>query len=151
MAKYSKPRNNSWLHWSAETWAVLALRLFLSLLFITASLGKFSSEGILSFSNYYHSTIPNLIGSFDNTLLPRFLVAPYVYAIAYVEMILGILLLLGVKTKYALALIAATLVSLAFGRMCQGEHQGVASIAIYLLVNAAALYFVRHNKLELVR
>ncbi|MCH6255268.1 DoxX family membrane protein [Puniceicoccaceae bacterium K14] len=151
MAKSPNPRNNSWLYWSAETWAILALRLFLSLLFITACLGKFISDGSFAFSNYYESTIPHLIASFDGTILPRFLVAPYVYCLAYIQLLLGLALLLGIKTKYTLALFAAMFVSLAFGKMCQGDQQVVNNFGVYLLVNSAALYFVRHNKLELVR
>ena len=143
-------RSSSPLYWSAESWAIITLRLFLSLRFIVAGIGKFKGEEGFAFSNYYHGTVPWLMNTFDG-VLPRFLVAPYAYMIAYIEVVLGIALLLGVKTKYALALTALTYVSLAFGQMLLSEHGTVTNIGIHLIITAAALYFVRHNKLEALR
>jgi len=146
----SNTRSNSPLYWSAESWAIVTLRLFLSLRFIIAGFGKFKGEDGIAFSNYYNGTVPWLINTF-NGILPKFLVAPYAYTIAYVELILGIALLAGAKTKYALALTALTYVSLAFGQMLLGGNDKVTSIGIHLMITAAALYFVRHNKLEALR
>tara|TARA_B110000037_G_C17010010_1_gene460891 strand:- start:5 stop:460 length:456 start_codon:yes stop_codon:yes gene_type:complete len=151
MAKQVNTRNGSILNWSAETWAFMSLRLFLSLRFITAGLGKFSGEEGYSFSNYYEGTAKGLLAAFQSTFIPQILLVPYVYSIAYVQIILGVLLVLGVKTKYVLALFALTFVSLAFGKMCLSDHQTVTSIGIHLLITCAALYFVRHNKFELKR
>ncbi len=50
-----------------------------------------------------------------------------------------------------LALTALTWVSLAFGMMLLGNSSVVNGIGTHLLLTAAALYFVRHNKLELLR
>jgi len=61
------------------------------------------------------------------------------------------LLLLGIRTKHMLALTALTWVSLAFGMMLLGNSSVVNGIGTHLLLTAAALYFVRHNKLELLR
>jgi len=133
----SNTRSNSPLYWSAESWAIVTLRLFLSLRFIIAGFGKFKGEDGIAFSNYYNGTVPWLINTF-NGILPKFLVAPYAYTIAY-------------KTKYALALTALTYVSLAFGQMLLGGNDKVTSIGIHLMITAAALYFVRHNKLEALR
>lgn len=152
MPQKTAQRNGSPLYWSAETWAVLSLRLFLSLRFLTAGLGKFKGDDGYAFSNYYDSVAPGMINRFaENTNLPGFLVTPFAYSLGYVEIILGTLLLLGVKTKYVLALFALTFVSLAFGQMLLGDGSEVNELAVLLLVNAAALYFVRHNKLEALR
>lgn len=155
MTRKPTQHNGSPLYWSAESWAFISLRLFLSLLMLLAGLGKFkNAEGDYSFSAYYGGTVAWIVSSFEKTDLPGFLVSLYAYSIGYVEILLGLLLLVGVKTKWVLALIGLTLVSLAYGKMLLGTMESrvvVNQIAIYLLVNAAALYFVRHNKFESLR
>lgn len=110
-------------------------------------------ENGFAFSNFHNGTAKWIIGAFESTWLPGFLVAPYAHLIAYVQVIISVLLFLGVKTKYTLALFALTYVSLAFGQMLRGAEgrDTVQAIAIYLILNCAALYLVRHNKLELKR
>lgn len=151
MGKQNNSRNGSILYWSAETWAFLSLRLFLGLRFLLAGLSKFQSEQGYSFSHYYDIVTKGMLGGFASTNIPTFLLVPYIYSIAYVEIILGLLLLLGVKTKYVLALFGLTFVSLAFGKMCMGDNQTVTAIGVHIMITSAALYFVRHNKLELLR
>jgi len=152
MPRNSNQRNGSFLYWSAETWAFLSLRLFLALRFMTAGLGKFNGEDGYSFSNFYDGFAAGRIEVFSNsTNLPAFLFAPYLYAIAYIEILLGLALFLGVRTKHTLAIISLTYVSLAYGLMLLGNIDGVTNIGIHLLLTAAALYFVRHNKCELLR
>lgn len=152
MARKTVQRNGSPLYWSAETWALISLRLFLSLRFLLAALGKFSQEGSYSFSHYYNGFVPWITNEFaQKTNLPGFLVTPYAYLLGYVEFILGAALFLGIKTKYALALIALLLVSLAYGQMLLGEGGAISEIGIHLLITVAALYFVRHNKFEALR
>ncbi len=151
MPKNSNQRNGSLLYWSTETWAFLSLRLFLALRFITAGLGKFDNDGY-SFSNLYDGWVANQISTFGSkTNLPAFLYSPYLHSLAYVEIVLGFLLLAGVKTKYTLALISLTYVSLGYGLMLLGNPNPIGTIGIYILLSSAALYFVRHNKFELLR
>ncbi len=123
---------------------------------LIAGLGKFRSGlgGDYSFSTYYNGFATWIITTFEQSDIPGFLVSIYAYSIGYVEIILGLLLLAGVKTKWVLALIALTLVSLAFGQLILGTAEArvsISQISIYLLVTAAALYFVRHNKFESLR
>lgn len=152
MPKTSNQRNGSLIYWSAETWAFLSLRLFLSLRFMTAGLGKFNGDEGYSFSNLYNGFVAGRMEAFSSgTNLPAFLYAPYLYAIAYVEILLGVALFLGIRTKHTLAIISFTYVSLGYGLMLLGSTDGVANIGIHILLTAAALYFVRHNKCELLR
>ena len=153
MPRKNPQRNGSPLYWSAESWAIITLRLFLGLRILTAGLGKFKGgDKSYSFSNYYENVVPWLTSTFaEKTNLWGFLVTPYAYLIAYVEIVLGLLLLAGVKTKYALALTGLTIVSLAYGQMLLGDGAKVSEIGMLLMINAAALYFVRHNKLEALR
>ncbi len=152
MAKRFNQKNGSLLYWSAETWAFLSLRLFLSFRFLTAGLEKFrDGHGNQSFENYYHSWIPAIQDKLEPTLLPSLIYSPFLYLIAYWNLLLGISLLLGLKTKYALALSALTLVSVSLGMMLIGDPALVNHLGIHLLMTTAGLYFVRHNKLELLR
>ncbi len=155
MPRKNAQRSGSPLYWSAESWAFISLRLFLGLLMLTAGLGKFKTqEGAYSFNAYYNGVVTWIISTFEKTDIPGFLVSLYAYSIGYVEILLGLLLLVGVKTKWVLASISLTLVSLAYGQMVLGTQESgavVNQIAIYLLVTAAALYFVRHNKFESLR
>lgn len=151
MPKKTNQRNGSLLYWSAETWAFLSLRLFLALKFITAGLGKFNKGGY-SFSNLYDGFVASQSSAFESkTNLPALLYLPYLHSLAYIEIALGLLLLAGVKTKYTLALISLTYVSLGFGLMLLRNPDPVGTIGIYILLTSAALYFVRHNKFELLR
>jgi thiosulfate dehydrogenase [quinone] large subunit len=152
MPRTNAQRNGSPLYWSAESWAFISLRLFLGLRFLLAGLGKFKTEANdYSFDKYYDSFATWIISTFEKTDIPGFLVAIYAYSIGYVEIILGLLLLVGVKTKWVLALIALTYVSLAYGQMVLGNGSKVNEIGFYLIFTTAALYFVRHNKLESLR
>lgn len=149
MARKTTQRNGSPLYWSAETWAFISLRLFLGLRLLVAGWGKFVNEAGFSFSNYYDGFATFIINTYtEQTALPKFLVATFAYSLGYAEIILGAFLLVGVKTKYVLALIGLTFVTLSFGNMVLGDNQGIAYLGIHLLITAAALYFVRHNKLE---
>ena len=69
----------------------------------------------------------------------------------YGPFLLGAALLLGVRTKHTLAVTSLTLVCLAYGLMLLGNIDGVTNVGVHLLLTAAALYFVRHNKCELLR
>lgn len=156
MPRKNTQRSGSPLYWSAESWAFISFRLFLGLLMLVGGLGKFRSElgGDYSFASYYDGFANWIISTFAQSDIPGFLISLYAYSIGYIEIILGLLLLAGVKTKWVLALIALTLVSLAFGQMLLGTAQArvtVSQISLYLLVTAAALYFVRHNKFESLR
>lgn len=152
MNRKTAPHNASPLYWSAETWAFISLRLFLGLRFLIAGWNKFTSTEGFAFANYYDGFVSWIMNTFsEKTSLPNFIIAPFAYSIGYIEIVLGILLLAGVKTKYVLALIALTYVSLAYGNMLLSDNDQISSIGIHLLITAAALYFVRHNKLEALR
>jgi len=151
MPRKTAQRNGSPLYWSAESWAFVSLRLLLSLKFLLTGLGKFKTADGYSFDAYHNGVVAWITGEFEKTNLPGFLVSFYANSIAYVEIILALLLLVGVKTKWALALISLTYVSLAYGQMVLGNHDKVTEIGTYLLFTTAALYFVRHNKFEALR
>jgi thiosulfate dehydrogenase [quinone] large subunit len=140
------------LAWSGETWAFLFLRAFLGLRFLLAGLGKFQDGTGYSFSSYYDGFVSTVLNLFlEKTWLPKFLVSPYLHSIGYVEIVLGLALLAGIRTRVTLVLTAATYVSLAFGQMLMKENVTVGWIGIHLALTVGALVLVRHNRWELCK
>ncbi len=65
MSRNNTQRSGSPLYWSAESWAIITLRLFLALRFLTAGLGKFkNADNTYSFDSYYEKVVPWIISSF---------------------------------------------------------------------------------------
>ncbi len=137
--------------WDDRTFAFLILRLFLALRWLAAGFGKFQGDSGFSLTHWNTSGAGMVENFATNTFLPKFLLVPYVYPLPYIEALLGIGLLLGVKTRIVLILSGLMYVSLAFGQMLIAGHQTVANIAIHLALLIAALLLCQHNKLALVK
>ena len=116
----------------ATCMAPALLRWAVGLMFLVAGLSKLPKLG--GFVNGY------LVPAFEDTVLPGGLVAAYGYVLPFLELILGILLILGICRTLALLLTGLTLLSLAFGQQLLQEHGTVANIFLYILMVAAALY-----------
>lgn len=140
---------------SAETWSFWALRLFLGLRFLTAGIGKFISPQGWSFSYYIDRFVSAQISHFSmDTFLPKFLLWPYLHSLAYIEILLGACLLLGIKTKCSLIGIAFLSVSIAFGMMLLPPGQGgqtVNFMGIYVGLAIAGLLLHQHNRFEICK
>ncbi|MGB9603887.1 MAG: MauE/DoxX family redox-associated membrane protein, partial [Limisphaerales bacterium] len=103
---------------SKPDWAIPAatalLRWGLGVLFIFASLGKFYYQGKWSFENAKWFVTGYLLeDKLRESFLPKFLIAAYGYALPYVEIILGVLLLTGIarnKVLFAAGLLMLTLI-----------------------------------------
>ena len=87
-------------------------------------------------------------GFAESTPLPRFMVTPYARGAPFVELTIGILILVGYRTRWALLGAAAFLVSLDFGLMLQAEHDTVKSNTIILLALLWAAEWERWNILS---
>ena len=124
-------------------WAFLLLRLSLGLLFLIAGLGKFI--------NGYSGVVSGIVGGFEGTWLPIFMVKPYAYALPFVEVAIGALLVVGFLTRPVLVLTGFTLLSLAFGMMVQGNHGTVSNNLIYVAMTAAALGLSEFNRYSVDR
>jgi thiosulfate dehydrogenase (quinone) large subunit len=111
--------------------AFLVLRLFLGVLFTTAGLGKFRM-GIGTVAGH-------IVQGFEKTFLPKILLVPYAYCLPFVELIVGILLVLGLFTEGTLFVSAFLCLSLFYGMLLSGEHATAAYNAIYLLINVCAI------------
>lgn len=119
--------------------AALALaRWGLGLLFLVGGIGKLFNLG--GFVGGF------LAPTFAATILPGWLVAGYGYALPFVEILLGVALLLGLCRNGALLLTGLTLLSLAFGQMLLHKFDVVAYIMGYLFVTAAILFLGAYDR-----
>jgi thiosulfate dehydrogenase [quinone] large subunit len=85
------------------------------------------------------------------TPLPGFLVRPYTLVVPWAELVLGVLIFVGFKTRWALVAAAALLVSLDYGLMLQGKHDVVKSNTVILLSLLVALFCQRFDRWSLDR
>ncbi|MBX7158527.1 MAG: DoxX family protein [Verrucomicrobiae bacterium] len=135
-----------------KTVAFMLLRLFLAMLFIVAFLGKLKGEG-----NDY--ALANLVGFSKGlveqfaqaTFLPRILLIPFCWALPWLEVIFGVALLLGIKTRCMLMCLGFLMLALCFGMMLMKQHDTVAKNAFYLFLIVTALYLLPHNRCCLVK
>ena len=79
------------------------------------------------------------------TPLPRFMVLPYAYSAPVIELAIGLLVLVGWKTRWVVLGAAAYLVSLDLGLLFQGDHDSVKSNTILLLALLWAAAWERFN------
>jgi uncharacterized membrane protein YphA (DoxX/SURF4 family) len=73
------------------------------------------------------------------------MVTPYTRTAPFIELTLGLLILIGFKTRWALLGAAAFLVSLDLGLMLQSDHDTVKSNTIILLALLWAAVWERSN------
>lgn len=131
------------------TWAFLILRLFIGLRTFFEGVEKFEKGGTYSFHNYYENMGRMAQGITGASFLPLWATRNYAHSLGYLLLVLGAMLLLGVKTRATLILTGLLYVSLAFGLMAVEENEGVAWLAIYVGLIAGALVLVRHNRFSL--
>lgn len=84
-----------------------------------------------------------LTQGFSETYLPEFLILPFAYVLPFIELILGILLLAGLKTRFALAASSVLIAILIFGSAFKEDWAGVGTQMIY-----AIFFFLLISKLE---
>ncbi|AXJ01964.1 thiosulfate dehydrogenase [quinone] large subunit [Cyclonatronum proteinivorum] len=79
--------------------------------------------------------------NFADTILPEPFVLVYAYVILLAEAVIGVLLILGWKTRYALAGMGLLMASLTIGQILLQNYGTVANILIY----AIAVYLMLTN------
>ncbi len=129
------------------TYAFLLLRLFLGLRTLLAGVEKFELSGSYSFSNYYENMGRMAAGITGASFLPLWATKTFAMSLGYLLTVLGVLLLLGVKTRCTLFITGLLYVSLSFGLMAVQEGEGVAWLGVQIAMFAGALLLVRHNRL----
>ncbi len=134
---------------SEYTWAFLILRLFIGLRTFLAGLEKFESNGSYSFKNYYSNMKNMAQGITGASFLPLWATRNFAESLGYLLIVLGALVLLGIKTRATLLLTGLVYVGLSFGLMAVQENEGVAWLAIYVGLIAGALALVRFDRFAL--
>ena len=142
---------NSALHSSktirAEyTAAFLILRLFLGLRTLMAGLEKFEANKTYSTANYSENMTRMATGISNNSTIPLWAAKAFALPLGYALTILGVALLLGIKLRTTLFISGLVYVGLSFGLMAVQEGEGVAWLAVQVLMFSVALVFVRHNR-----
>ena len=128
------------------TYAFLLLRLFLALRALMSCLEKFESGGTYSFANYYTNMTRMATGITGASFLPLWATKSFALPLAYILLVLGVALLLGIKTRLTLVVMGLLYIALAFGLMAVQQGDGVAWLGVYLLTVVAALVLVRYNR-----
>ena len=133
------------------TAAFLILRLFLGLRTLLAGLEKFESKGTYSVANYTENMGRMAQGITGASFLPLWATRPFAMSLGYVLTILGIALLLGLRTRTTLILTGLIYVGLSFGLMAVQEGEGVAWLGAQILMIVVALVLVRHDRFAIWR
>jgi thiosulfate dehydrogenase [quinone] large subunit len=134
---------------SELTAAFLLLRLFLALRALMSCLEKFELGGTYSFANYYNNMTKMATGITGASFLPLWATKSFALPLAYILLVLGVALLLGIKTRLTLIVMGLLYIGLAFGLMAVQQGDGVAWLGVYLGLVVAALALVRYNRFAL--
>jgi thiosulfate dehydrogenase [quinone] large subunit len=105
-------------------------RWVIGVVLLFAGIGKFPN--ISGFVSYITS-------QFEKTWLPKALLVPYAYALPFVEVILGALLLLGIARNAVLFVTGLLFITLTFGQLLL-QQPIVFNNAMYVVVTAAILF-----------
>ena len=125
---------------SNATWITLLIRFSMGIIFFAHGLGKVTT---------FPESPEGIIEGFAETWLPNFVVAPFAYGLPFVELLIGLFLLFGYKYLPTLMATGIVLAILSFGKVVQGQPQGVAQNLTYLLVVAVGIYFADSNRWKL--
>jgi uncharacterized membrane protein YphA (DoxX/SURF4 family) len=137
--------------WTTERIGFLIFRAFFAEFWLLQFYGKAhdAKTGTTSLENLGHWSAKLTESFVQSTPLPEFMVTPYTRGAPFVELTLGLLILVGYQTRLALLGAAAFLVSLDLGLMLQAEHETVKTNTIIMLALLWAAVWERSNKLSL--
>jgi thiosulfate dehydrogenase (quinone) large subunit len=138
--------NSSILVRGEYTAAFLILRLFLGLRTLMAGLEKFEANRSFSTANYSENMTRMATGISNNSVIPLWAAKAFAMPLGYILTILGIALLLGVKSRVTLFITGIVYTGLGFGLMAVQEGEGVAWIGMQVLMFVVALVLVRNER-----
>lgn len=117
---------------AAKSWAVLFARLVLGLIFFMAGTWKVFVLGPAGHVQRYF--LP-----FQHTFLPVWSLWAVGYTIPFIELIAGAMVIVGLKTRYALVGLGAVLVIVTFGHLLE---QPLYALHEHVIPRLALLLFV---------
>lgn len=105
-------------------------------------------HGLVRLINGVGGFAEGMAKGFESTWLPRAMVLPFGYVLPFVELAIGALLILGLKTRETLVASLALIAALIFGMCVQQNWDTVGLQMIYAVVFAALLFLRRWNALS---
>jgi len=90
-----------------------------------------------------------MVGMFKDSMLPRFMVEPFSYALPVAEFVFGLLLLAGLFTRQALVGGAIVMLSLIFGSCMIEEWSAIPSQLIHVIFLVILLTQLSYNRYSL--
>jgi thiosulfate dehydrogenase [quinone] large subunit len=116
-----------------------------------AGLEKFEANRSFSTANYAENMTRMATGISNNSVIPLWAAKAFALPLGYLLTILGIAILLGIKSRCTLFVTGLVYTGLAFGLMAVQEGEGVAWIAVQVLMFAAALMLASHDRFAVWR
>jgi thiosulfate dehydrogenase [quinone] large subunit len=117
------------------------LRLAMGLNFLVHSFGRWRNLG---------NFVDGVVAAFAHTPLPVWSVRAFAFIIPFWEPIVGILLVLGLWTRWALVAGALLIAALIFGTSMRGDYTVLTQQMIYALIFFVLLLFrARHDRFGL--
>ena len=89
--------------------------------------------------------VASLTKMFENTILPTALVVPFGYTLPWLEGIIGLLILIGLRTRDALVAGSLLMLVLTFGTILRQDWNVAAIQLFYSAIYAALIASVHHN------
>lgn len=132
-----------------HTAAFLLLRLFLGLRTLMAGLEKFEANRSYSTENYSANMTRMATGISNNSVIPLWAAKAFALPLGYILVVLGVAVLLGIKSRVSLFITGLLYVGLGFGLMAVQEGEGVAWIGAQVLMFAFALFLARSERFAL--
>lgn len=131
------------------TAAFLLLRIFLGLRTLLAGLEKFEANKTFSFDNYTENMTRMATGISTYSFIPLWAAKGFALSLGFILTLVGLAILLGLKSRVSLFLGGLVYVGLAFGLMAVQEGEGVAWIGAQVTMFAFALCLARHERFAL--
>jgi uncharacterized membrane protein YphA (DoxX/SURF4 family) len=119
-------------------WVSVFLRLSIGSLFLSAGISKL--PGGVSGTVAYYSSL------FEHSLLPLALVRAHASVILFLELLLGVWLLSGLRLAAAWKAAALLLVSLAVGMLFAGKYDVASDNYVYVLLSLGGLVVSRFDR-----
>jgi thiosulfate dehydrogenase [quinone] large subunit len=85
------------------------------------------------------------------SFLPLWTTRPFAHSIGYLLILVGVTLLLGIKTRLTLLAHGLLYVALSFGLMVVQEGEGVAWLGMHVILAIGGLLLVQYNRFALAR
>jgi thiosulfate dehydrogenase [quinone] large subunit len=120
------------------------LSLAYALLRVAMGLNIFM-HGISRFLGGVGNFVNSMIQMFQNTVLPRALVVPFGYALPWLEASVGLLLLIGFRTREALVAGSLVMLALTFGTIIRQDWNVAAIQLLYSTLYALLIAGLRYN------